>query len=395
MATYNHKNMNGWYGWDVESGKCIWYTASDNSTTDLGTNFQTSAYSYPQLQDVQNLSVGGANENRQYTASYVPTPLESNEFSHAQWEGPWGSGSYASDVQNYTPTMAQTQHGAYPTHMSSNGQNQWTTQRTASYAQPDQHNASGYMAPALHGATAPSTDYDNYHRSRGSQTSTMPTKSTMQEFLARRLRDTAPSTLTTSTDASAISGSSAGTFSSVSSYAPSDFRNRQDAYQPSRLSQQLSQMRITENVAELGENIQTFHPSWPTQGGHENAMYGQRRAPMTITPGLSQGPCDKCRCDCGRRVHSCPSSQPPLHGVQYSSHGDNHPTERIQIGYCPIRDCNRGPGSRRPFPRTCNLLEHLRGVHKEEIPRGAKLRVWLVEQGYDPDLLVATVKPRP
>ena len=56
----------------------------------------------------------------------------------------------------------------------------------------------------------------------------------------------------------------------------------------------------------------------------------------------------------------------------------------MKIGYCPIFGCNRGPGYRRAFSRSCSLLEHLRGVHKENIPARTKLRTWMIENGYDP-----------
>jgi len=72
--------------------------------------------------------------------------------------------------------------------------------------------------------------------------------------------------------------------------------------------------------------------------------------------------------------------------------GDHAAVGAVRIGYCPIHGCNRGPGSNRPFPRMSNLLEHLRGVHKEDIPQGAKLRSWLVSQGYDPGMLVEYAK---
>ncbi|KAF8445301.1 hypothetical protein BGX38DRAFT_1196165 [Terfezia claveryi] len=220
------------------------------------------------------------------------------------------------------------------------------------------------------------------------QTTEYSQLSSMQNLAGRMMRAPPPSTLTSS---SVASGSTGGTFSSVSKSEQGGFQQGPDASQPSNLPYQMSLLQVTDNAGDFSRNMQAMQQTRSSHGvnGYVTVPNGQVSATVTTRHIPQEDPCSHCH----KCVHTrCHTYHLPAH---HPSHGDHANAGAVRIGYCPIHSCNRGPGSNRPFPRTCNLLEHLRGVHKLDIPRGVKLRAWLISQQFNPDLYVEYANPRP
>ncbi|KAF8421002.1 hypothetical protein EV426DRAFT_709233 [Tirmania nivea] len=328
-----HGNFHGGYSWD---------TGNEADDADFEAKLQavTGSQTYQTYPPLQGSVPTTADTYRygQNGGCYPPTLLHNNEG----WtrDGALGNGDYTNDsstsslrrsrlsapqrirtrVGNETLEsphyISHTQYIGYPTQNLPKGNSQWVAasphitadfqQKPVRYTTEHQrfrgnipYNQTTPFQAAVnlgHGnqksgeMLSPRREQDVHRDSPATQALGYPQPSSMQHLVARRIRVSASSTLTNSTTAS---GSTGGTFSSVSAREEGSLL---DAPQPSNLGYQLSQLQIADNTVDVDGNSQTMQPSRSSHGVHvyASASYGQVPAMMAAQPISQQDACSHC-----------------------------------------------------------------------------------------------------